>query len=225
MKSAADLIYEIRKKEGLSQEDFAKKLGYSSKSTINKIEKGINEISYEKLIKLIEEYHLTYKDFQDNKPAEIKKASRDSFFLNTADLKTDEIFLKLIKTEDAQKEKKYVPSYFFYICLIDGTVVGSCQLRVGHNENTYYGGNIGYEIKEEYRGHRYAVEATKLLLVQAKKHNMKYVIITCNPTNIASSKTCLLSGASLIETAKIPDDNEMNYRYGRKESLIYRIDL
>jgi len=67
MKSAAELIYEIRKKSGLSQEEFAKKLGYSSKSTINKIEKGINDISYEKLIKLIEEYRLTYKDFEDNK--------------------------------------------------------------------------------------------------------------------------------------------------------------
>jgi len=63
MKTAAELIYEIRKKEGMSQEEFAKKLGYSSKSTINKIEKGVNDISYEKLIKLIEEYRLTYKDF------------------------------------------------------------------------------------------------------------------------------------------------------------------
>ena len=30
---------------GLTQEDLAKKLGYKSKSTINKIEKGINDIS------------------------------------------------------------------------------------------------------------------------------------------------------------------------------------
>ena len=54
MKSAAELILELRKREGLSQEAFAKKLGYASKSTINKIEKGINDISYEKLVKLIE---------------------------------------------------------------------------------------------------------------------------------------------------------------------------
>ena len=67
MKSAAELILELRKKEGLSQEEFAKKLGYTSKSTINKIEKGINEISYEKLVKLIEGYRLTYKDFQTRK--------------------------------------------------------------------------------------------------------------------------------------------------------------
>jgi len=63
MKSLAELVIELRRKDGLSQEDFAKKLGYSSKSTVNKIEKGVNEISYEKLVKLIEEYKLTYKDF------------------------------------------------------------------------------------------------------------------------------------------------------------------
>lgn len=63
MKSLAELVIELRRKDRLSQEDFAKKLGYSSKSTINKIEKGVNDISYEKLVKLIEEYKLTYKDF------------------------------------------------------------------------------------------------------------------------------------------------------------------
>ena len=34
-------IKEIRLGEGLSQEEFAKELGYTSKSTINKIEKGL----------------------------------------------------------------------------------------------------------------------------------------------------------------------------------------
>ncbi len=63
MKSLSTLIKELRKKDGLSQEEFAKKLGYTSKSTINKIEKGINDISYEKLVLLIEQYHLSYKDF------------------------------------------------------------------------------------------------------------------------------------------------------------------
>ena len=50
MSKLGDKIKEIRKNEGLSQEAFAKELGYSSKSTINKIEKGINEISYDKLM-------------------------------------------------------------------------------------------------------------------------------------------------------------------------------
>ena len=53
MSKLGDKIKEIRINEGLSQEAFAKELGYTSKSTINKIEKGINEISYDKLMLLI----------------------------------------------------------------------------------------------------------------------------------------------------------------------------
>lgn len=53
MSKLGEKIKEIRLKEGLSQEAFAKELGYNSRSTINKIEKGINEISYEKLMLLV----------------------------------------------------------------------------------------------------------------------------------------------------------------------------
>lgn len=59
MGKLGDKIKEIKLKEGMSQEAFARELGYTSKSTINKIEKGINEISYDKLMILIEKYKLT----------------------------------------------------------------------------------------------------------------------------------------------------------------------
>lgn len=41
-----------REQLGLTQEELAKKLGYKSKSTINKIELDINDVSQSKLIKL-----------------------------------------------------------------------------------------------------------------------------------------------------------------------------
>ena len=58
MNKLGEKIKEIRLKKGLSQEAFAKELGYNSRSTINKIEKGINEISYEKLMLILEKYDL-----------------------------------------------------------------------------------------------------------------------------------------------------------------------
>jgi transcriptional regulator with XRE-family HTH domain len=58
MSKLGEKIKEIRINEGLSQEAFARELGYTSKSTINKIEKGINEISYDKLMLLIDKYNL-----------------------------------------------------------------------------------------------------------------------------------------------------------------------
>ena len=71
MSKLGDKIKEIRKNEGLSQEAFAKELGYSSKSTINKIEKGINEISYDKLMLLIDKYNLTLDQMFEKNSNEI----------------------------------------------------------------------------------------------------------------------------------------------------------
>lgn len=66
MSKLGDKIKEIRINKGLSQEAFAKELGYTSKSTINKIEKGINEISYDKLVLLIDKYNLTLDQIFEN---------------------------------------------------------------------------------------------------------------------------------------------------------------
>lgn len=145
-------------------------------------------------------------------------------FFDVEDLKTDEIFLKLTKTCEEQPEKRWLPAYYFDICLLDGTTIGKCDLRIGHNEKTYIGGNIGYGIDEPYRGHRYAAKACNLLFQQAKKHDLDYLIITCDPANVASCKTCEYAGGRFIETADIPEDNEM-YDEGKRQVRIYRFEL
>ena len=146
-------------------------------------------------------------------------------FYNSDDLKDDEIYLKLIKTVDEQPEKRWVPSYYFDICLLDGTKIGKCDLRVGHNDKTYIGGNIGYGILQEYRGHHYSLKATKLLFNLARKHQMEYVIITCNPDNLASSKIIEEAGGKLLEITDIPIDNEMYEEGKRKKVKVYKITL
>lgn len=142
-------------------------------------------------------------------------------FLPTEDLYEEEIFLKLIRTSEENKEKGYVPAYYFAVCLRgSGKEIGSCDLRIGYNENTYYGGNIGYRIEEPYRGNHYAAKACRLLFKLARKHDMDSLIITCNPENRASAKTCEYAGGILKETAKLPVTNEM-YREGAREKCIY----
>lgn len=145
-------------------------------------------------------------------------------FYNVLDLRDSEIFLALVSTCEAQPEKRWLPAYYFDICLLDGTKIGYCDLRIGHNEKTYIGGNIGYGIDEAYRGHHYAAKACKLLFKQAKKHDMEYLIITCMPDNIASAKTCELVGGKFLEIAQIPEDNEM-YEEGKRQVKIYRFDM
>ena len=50
MKTVGKRIKDKRESLNLTQDELAKKLGYKSKSTINKIEKGINDVSQSKLM-------------------------------------------------------------------------------------------------------------------------------------------------------------------------------
>ena len=43
-----------RKELGMTQEELAKRMGYKSKSTINKIENGTNDIPQSKVVKFAE---------------------------------------------------------------------------------------------------------------------------------------------------------------------------
>lgn len=49
--SIGENIAQKRKELGLTQEELAKRMGYKSKSTINKIELGINDIPQSKIVK------------------------------------------------------------------------------------------------------------------------------------------------------------------------------
>lgn len=141
-------------------------------------------------------------------------------FYDTESLKNTEIFLRLDRTAEADVVKGWVPAYYFTICLLDGTEVGTCDFRVGYNENTYYGGNIGYAVKKAYRGSHYAGKACLLLFALARKHDMKELIITCSPDNMASRKTCEYAGGKLKEIARLPEGCEM-YLNGDREKCIY----
>lgn len=66
----------IRRKElQLTQEELAAKMGYKSKSTINKIELGINDIPQSKIVKFAEvldttiAYLMGWEEDKKNKPA------------------------------------------------------------------------------------------------------------------------------------------------------------
>lgn len=145
-------------------------------------------------------------------------------FFDTSGLKTDEIMLRLTKTMDVQPEKRWLPVYYFDICLPDGEKIGHCDLRIGHNEKTYIGGNIGYGIDEPWRGHHYAAKACRLLFRLAQKHGMDHLFITCMPDNTASAKTCENAGGRFVEITDIPPDNEM-YAEGKRRVRIYRFDI
>lgn len=144
---------------------------------------------------------------------------------DTKDLTNGEIYLDLISTTDADKKRKYVPAYHFSINRVsDKAVMGIIDLRIGHNELTYYGGNIGYQVLPPYFGHRYASQACKLLLSLAKKHDMKYVVITCATDNLASQKTAEYAGFNFVSDELVPKWHNL-YQDGQHITKRYIVNL
>lgn len=146
-------------------------------------------------------------------------------FLDTDFLETEEIKLVVDRLAEADPVKNWVPAYNFHICDWQGNRVGACDLRIGYNDNLYYGGHIGYAVDEEFRGHHYAAKACELLFALARKHGMPYLYITCNPDNLPSRKTCEYLGCELLGIVELPEDNEMRVQDGETEKCVYRVDL
>lgn len=136
-------------------------------------------------------------------------------FLNTDFLRSDTLVLRLDHTVDADPARDWLPAYHFLICAPDGTQMGKCDLRIGHNHKTYYGGNIGYRIDEPYRGHHYAAKACRLLFELAKRHGMDRLTITCTPDNLPSRRTCEALSGRLLEITDLPADNDMRPKVTR----------
>ena len=146
-------------------------------------------------------------------------------FLNTDFLESDEIKLTVDRLTEAIPERNFVPAYHFFICDKEGNRMGYCDLRIGYNDNLYYGGHIGYGIDEKYRGHHYAAKACRLLFSLARKHGMEYLYITCDPDNLPFRRTLEYLNGTLVEIAELPEDNEMRVKEGDTEKCIFRFDL
>ena len=149
----------------------------------------------------------------------------DFKFLDTSTLYSDEIYLSLERTAPADPERGWVPAYYFGICNQAGERMGEIDLRIGHVDNTFYGGNIGYRVEPEFRGHHYAAKAVNLLFDLARRHELEYLIITCNPDNAASYRTCELAGGKLLGIYELPEDNDMRVEEGETHKCIFRFEL
>ena len=86
-----------RKREELniSQEELAKKLGYKSRSTINKIEMGKNDITQHKIVAFAEALHTTPTYLLGLTSAEAQKKN-DAIADTILRLRSDEDFLQVV---------------------------------------------------------------------------------------------------------------------------------
>lgn len=142
---------------------------------------------------------------------------------------SDDVVLirKSIMPEDPQR--RWIYTEIYTICLSEKGMLGYrkaglCDLRFGYNTLLYYGGNIGYRVNKKYRGHHLAQKACRLLFEEARKAGMPYLIITCNPDNLPSRRTCEHLGGKLLETVDLPEDNDM-YQMGDRQKCIFYYPL
>ncbi|MDL2292256.1 GNAT family N-acetyltransferase [Acholeplasma sp. OttesenSCG-928-E16] len=138
-------------------------------------------------------------------------------------IENDVIYLKL--NEFNIGDEVVIPYYYYNIHRkSDNVIVGKISIRIGHNYHSYYNGNIGYEIFPVFRGNNYSYIASNLALKVAKEYKMKYLILSCEASNIPSNKTITKMGALLIEKVTPPSDY-FGYHKEMKEYNIYKLIL
>jgi predicted acetyltransferase len=134
-----------------------------------------------------------------------------------------EISLELATQVPGDTTKGWAPANHYQIQKVTTKEkVGQIDLRLGYTwDLVHYGGQIGYGVREEFRGHHYAAKACLLLKPIAKQHDMDVLWITCNPDNWPSRKTCEYLGATLVEIVALPETSDM-YRAGERQKCRYR---
>src|ERR1017187_9107765 len=146
-------------------------------------------------------------------------------FLKPGRLVDGDLQLVLVRTAPPDPVKGYSPGYEFEMRHPGKTVaMGSIRLRIGSAITLRYPGQIGYQVKRRFRGHRYAARSCRLLLPLARAHGLKAVWLTVDPRNIPSQRTCAILGAQWIETVRIPKKHEM-YARGARYRRRYRVDF
>ena len=133
--------------------------------------------------------------------------------------------IKLLIIDKNKGNENEIPYYYYAIILKEKDVeIGKISIRIGHNKHSYYNGNIGFEINEGYRGNKYSLLAAKLVFPVAKYHGIDYLYISCDESNIASSKIIENLGANLVESV-VPPIDYIFYYEGMGTQKIYKLDL
>lgn len=81
---------------------------------------------------------------------------------------------------------------------------GRISLRLGESECVYYFGHIGYHVDPPYRGQHFARRACQLLRPVMEAAGKGSVVITTDPDNLPSRRTCEGLGCELENIVQVP---------------------
>ena len=105
MSEVGNNIRKAREALGWTQEELAKRMGYKSKTTVNKVEKGVNDIPQSKIVKYARTLGVTPSVLMGWVTVETdQKASRIAKVTNL--LREDDVLLEMVETLATLSEEK-----------------------------------------------------------------------------------------------------------------------
>ena len=103
--------------------------------------------------------------------------------------------------------------------------IGQISYRDGESPCVYYYGHIGYHIDAAWRGNHYAARACELIRPEIVRSGKNSVVITCDPDNGPSRKTCERLGCVYECTVRVPEAILEKHEIGPvKRRYIWRMD-
>ena len=102
--------------------------------------------------------------------------------------------------------------------------IGQIVYRSGESRGIFYFGHIGYHIDPAWRGRHYAAKACRLIAGEIRRSGKSSVVITCDPDNQGSRKTCEALGC--LWECEVAVDQQLRKKYEispRKERYIWLV--
>jgi len=131
------------------------------------------------------------------------------------DLSFGDVRLRFARVVPGDPSKGFVPAYHFRIIKIGGSDVGHINFRIGDTEHVRTcAGHIGFEVREDSRGHRYAYQACCAIAPFVRRVYAS-VLITCDPDNMASIRTIERLGAQFLDEVPIAPHEPQFWRGSR----------
>ena len=126
--SLGNKIKRLRIERNMTQDELAKILGYSSRSTINKIESDINTLSYDKLLKLVDVFKIDINELI-NRVDELRK---DNNINEGDDMYINELIDFIYKSPVAYNAISTIKSYLLKEGFIELYESNSFDLKLGN---------------------------------------------------------------------------------------------
>ena len=174
MSKLGNKIKEIRTSNNLTLQEFADSLGYTSKSTITKIEKGNNDITFSQMIKLSQIYSIDLNELADNKIINVDLLKYSLPNLEFREIHKDNFYdVCMLDVNDEDKEfvasnkMSLAEAYLFKTMGAYVLPIAIYRNRVPIGFTMITKGNIGDNIKGEYINNYCVLR----MMIEAKHQN------------------------------------------------------